>query len=132
MSSSVPVVPPDSGNSHPLPSLVGTDLSGKRALVALLIFLGVALCVAKALLWSRGVWNAEVSGYAIGALIMSSVVAYLIAGRKKPRKPLLFGLIFVGVSFFLCLLEFSHPPRDPKTQALDILREASEKPWCTK
>jgi hypothetical protein len=97
----------------------------KRALVAFLVLLGVALSVAKALLWSRGVWNAEVSGYAIGALFMSSVVAYLIAGRKKNRKPVLFGLIFVGISFVLCLLELSNHPKDPKAEVADLVREAS-------
>jgi len=93
--------------------------------VAFLVLIGIALSVAKALLWSRGVWNAEVSGYAIGALFMSSVVAYLIAGRKKNRKPVLFGLIFVSISFILCILELSNPRKDPKAQVADLVREAS-------
>jgi len=93
--------------------------------VALLLFRGVPLSVAKALLWSRGVWTAEASGYAVGALLMSSFVAYLIAGRKKNRKPVLFGLIFAGISFVLCLLELSHHPKGPNAEVADLVLEAS-------
>jgi len=93
--------------------------------VALLLLLGVALSVAKALLWSRGVWTAEASGDAVGALLMSSFVAYLIAGRKKNRKPVLFGLIFAGISFVLCLLELSHHPKGPNAEVADLVLEAS-------
>lgn len=93
--------------------------------MAFLVLLGIALSVVKALFWSRGLWTAEVSGYAIGAILMSSVVAYLFAGRKKNRRPVFFGLIFVVVSFVLCLLELSHPPKDPKAQVADLVREAT-------
>lgn len=125
--SSPPPVPAHSASSTAAPlSPSPNPLSpAKRALVAFLVLLGIAFSVAKAVLWSRGVWNAEVSGYAIGALLMSSVVAYLIAGRKKNRKPVLFGLIFVGVSSVLCLLELSTPPKDPNAKVADLVREAS-------
>ena len=119
---------PDSPNSDSSPpARPPQPLSpAKRALVALLVLLGIALSVAKALLWSGGVWrSAEISGYAVGALLMSLVVSYLIAGRKKNRKPVLFGLIFAGVAFVLCLMELSHLPKDPKARVADVIREAS-------
>lgn len=126
MSSAPPGVPAHSASSPPAPLPPSPSLSpAKRALVALLVLLGIALCVVKALLWSRGVWTAEVSGYAIGAILMSSVVAYLIAGRKKNRKPVAFGLIFVAISFVLCLMELSHLPKDSNAKVADLLREAS-------
>lgn len=127
MSSPPPAVPPHSANSTPapLPPSPRPLSPAKRALVGLLVLLGIALSVTKALLWSRGVWTAEVSGYAIGALLTSSVVAYLIAGRKKNRRPVFFGLIFVGISFVLCLLELSRPPKEPNAKVADLVREAS-------
>ena len=127
MSYPPPGVPAPSGSSGATPpSPSPNPLSpAKRALVAFLMLAGIALSLAKALVWSRGAWNAEVSGYAIGAVLMSSVVAYLIAGRKKNRKPVLFGLIFVGISFVLCLLELSTPRKDPTAEVADLLREAS-------
>jgi hypothetical protein len=123
VSSPLPV-PPNSASSPvtPLPQPLS---SAKRVLVALLVFLGIALSVAKGLLWSRGVWNAEVSGYAISALFISLVISYLIAGRKKNRKPVLFGLTFVGIAFVLCLMELSSVRKDPKVEVADLVREAS-------
>lgn len=111
--------------SQPLPDPPQKLSLAQNVLVWFCVLLGVALCVLKALAWSRGTWNAEVSGYAIGAFLISFLIAYLIAGRKKARKPVRFGLIFVGLSFVLFLFEFSHPPRDPKTQVADLIREAS-------
>lgn len=127
MSSPPPGVPANSASSTAAPlSHSPSPLSpAKRALVAFLVLLGVAFSVSKALLWSRGVWNAEISGYAIGALLTSSLVAYLIAGRKKNRKPVLFGLIFVGVAFVQCLLELSSLPKGPNAKVADLVREAS-------
>jgi len=127
VSSPLPAVPPHSAGSTPapLPPSPRPLSPAQRALVALLLLLGVALSVAKALLWSRGVWTAEASGDAVGALLMSSFVAYLIAGRKKNRKPVLFGLIFAGISFVLCLLELSHHPKGPNAEVADLVLEAS-------
>jgi hypothetical protein len=70
-------------------------------------------------------WSAEVSGYAIGALFISFAISYLIAGRKKSRKPVLFGLFFVGVTSVLCLMELSHPRENPRAKVVDLLREAN-------
>jgi hypothetical protein len=89
------------------------------------VFLGIAFSVAKALLWSRGVWNAEACGYAIGGLLISLVTAYLIAGREKNGKPVSFGLIFAGISLFLCLLELPQPRKDVNAEVADLVREAS-------
>lgn len=127
MSSPLPGVPPlpDSSTPVPLPPSKQPLSPAKRVLVAFLVLLGIALSVVKALLWSRGSWTAEVSGYALGAILVSSVVAYLIAGRKKNPKPVLFGLIFVGISFVLCLLELSNLPKDPNAEVADLIREAS-------
>lgn len=113
MSSSPPDVPAHSASSTaaPLPPSPKPLSAAKRALVAFLVLLGIALSVARALLWSRGVSTAEVSGYATSTLLMSSVVAYLIAGRKKNRKPVSFGLIFAGISFGI---PSSEGPRCPR------------------
>ena len=100
MSSSVPAVPPHSDSSRRVPASQLPPSPAKRALVAFLVLLGIGLSVVQALFWSRGVWTAEASGYAIGGMLRSSGVAYLIAGRKKNRKPIVFGLIFVAISFF--------------------------------
>jgi len=126
VSSPPPAVPSDSASSTsaPLPPSPQPLSPAKRALVGLLVLVGIALSVPTALLWSRGVWTVEVLGYAISALLMSLVGAYLIAGRKKNRKPVLFGLIFVGISF-LCLLELSNRFIDPNTEVADLIREAS-------
>lgn len=127
MSSSPPGVPEHSANSiaaavSPPPKPLSP---AKWALVAFLVLLGITASVAKAWLWSRGVGNAEVFGYAFGALLVSSVIAFLIAGRKKNRKPVLFGVIFLGISFAQCLLELSHPPKDLNAKVADFVREAS-------
>lgn len=66
--SSSPTVPPDSAGSSVAPVRQPLSLA-KRALVALLMLLAMGLAVANALLWSRGVWNAEASGYAMGAIL---------------------------------------------------------------
>ncbi len=123
MTSPAPVLPQLDG-SPPAPPAKPLSLA-KRALVMLLVFLGIALCVVKALLWSGGRWNAEVSGYAIGALLVSLAVSYGVAGRKKNRKPVLFGLIFAGVAFVLCMMEGAHPRKDPNAEVADLIREAS-------
>jgi hypothetical protein len=126
VSSPAPAVPPISASSTPDPVPPSPPLSpAKRALVAFLILLGIALSVLKALLWSRGVWTAEAFGYAIGAILMSTFVAYLIAGRRKNRKPVLFGVIFVVILFVLCLMELSNRPEDLNGKVADIVREAS-------
>lgn len=126
MSSPAPTIPPASASSTPEPVSPSPPLSpAKRALVAFLMLLGIVLSVARALLWSRGVWTAEVFGYAISGILMSTVVAYLIAGRRKNRKPVLFGLTFVAISFVMCLLELSNPPENMNGKVADIVREAS-------
>ena len=122
MSSPIPVSP--NFDSSPPPPPPQPLSPAKRTVVVLLVFLGIALSVAKALLWSGGVWNAEISGYAIGGILMSLIVSYPIAGRKKNRKPVRFGLIFAGVAFALCLMELSHLPKDPKAEVADVIREA--------
>ena len=123
MSSPLPVpANPASSTVAPLPPPLSP---AKRALVAFLVLLGIALSVAKALLWSRGVWSAEVSGYAISAILIPLVISYLIAGRKKNRKPVLFGLIFAGIAFAFCLMELSSLRKDPNVEVADIVREAS-------
>jgi hypothetical protein len=122
-----PAIPPLSANStpEPVPPPPPPLSPAKRALVAFLMLVGIALAVLQALLWSRGVWNAEVFGYAIGTILMSTVVAYLIAGRRKNRKPVSFGLVFVGILFVMCLLELSNRPEDLNGKVADIVREAS-------
>jgi hypothetical protein len=123
--SRLPAVPPHSANSPavPLPASPQRLSPSKRALASLLVLVGISLVVAKALLWSGGTWNAEVSGYASGTLLITWLGAYVIAGRKKNRKPVVFGLIFAGISFALLLLKLSHPQTDPKARVAALLRE---------
>jgi hypothetical protein len=126
VSSPGPGIPPISSGSPPEHLPPSPPLSpAKRALVAFLMLVGIALAVLQALLWSRGVWNAEVFGYAIGTILMSTIVAYLIAGRRKKRKPVSFGLIFAGILLFTCLPELSNRPEDATRKVTDIVREAN-------
>jgi hypothetical protein len=89
------------------------------------ILVGVALSVAKALVWSSGSFDAEVSGYAIGAIATALLVAYLIGGRKKVRNPNLFSLSFCGICLLLYLMERSTPHVNWKKHMGEIAKQAA-------
>ena len=52
---------------------------------AVAIVVGIGLGFFNALIWSGGLWNAEVFGYALGFLLFPVLIAYAIAGRRKVR-----------------------------------------------
>jgi len=96
-----------------------------KILVCISVAFGVSLCAFKALVWSGGEWNAEVSGYALGSVFLCALISYLIAGRRKVRNAARFCLWFSSLAFFFLFLEFSNHPRETKNEVADLLREAS-------
>lgn len=91
----------------------------------MLVLLSIALGVLKAFFWSRGEWNPQVFGYAFSSVLIPFLIAYAIAGRKNSRKPVTFGLCFLGISFVFLLMEMAHPPKNPNDRVADLLREAT-------
>ncbi len=110
---------------QPAPSPPEKLKTWHKILVSISIALGVSLCAFKALVWSRGEWNAEVSGYALGSVFLSALISYLIAGRRKVRNAVRFGLWFSSLAFLFLFLEFSNHPRETKNEVADLIREAS-------
>ena len=93
--------------------------------MVIFLLLGLFLCIARAHIWAVGEWNGETLGYALGGLLIPSLLSYLLAGRKRARNLLLLGTSFLVFCFLEFLLELSHRPPDAKTQAANYLREAS-------
>ena len=96
-----------------------------KIVASISIAFGVSLCALKALVWSGGEWNAEVSGYALGSVFLCALISYLIAGRRKVRNAVRFGLWFSSLAFLSLFLEFSNHPRETKNEVADVIREAS-------
>lgn len=94
-------------------------------LVFLGIVVGVALSIARAVVWSGGSFNAEVSGYAFGGIMFSLLIAYAIAGREKARNLNLFSLSFCGICLVLYLMEVSAHPVSWKKHMGDVIRQAA-------
>lgn len=69
------------------------------------IITGVFLAVAKALVWSKGMVDAGVKGYAAAGILIPLLIAYAIAGRKAKRNWDKFGFWFAGLTLFFLLLE---------------------------
>ncbi len=61
--------------------------------------------IAKAVVWSKGVFTAEVFGYALTGALVPLAIAYAIAGRQKVRNGTRFALWLVGFSLFFYLIE---------------------------
>lgn len=76
------------------------------------IIVGVLLNLFHALVWSGGGWTGEAQGYALGCLLLPTLIAYLAAGRRKVRNPTNFGLWFCGISLLFFLIELSHHLRN--------------------
>jgi hypothetical protein len=72
------------------------------------IIIGILLAILKAFVWSKGVFTAEVFGYALAGALIPGAIAYAIAGRKKVRNPNRFALSFVLLCLFFLLIELSH------------------------
>lgn len=109
----------------PLPPIAPppTLSTSHKILVWLCFLMGLGLCVFKALIWGRGVWSADVIGYGAGAVMVSLVISYLIAGRKKVYNPVRLGLWFFGCSLFFLYLESATPHPTPQQEAIEIIRE---------
>jgi hypothetical protein len=71
------------------------------------ITVGICLAIARALVWSKGVFTSEVFGYALAGALIPGAIAYAIAGRKKVRNPNRFALWFVSLCIFFLLLELA-------------------------
>jgi hypothetical protein len=76
------------------------------------IVVGILLGLMTAWAWSGGEWTGESQGYAVGCLLLPTLIAYLAAGRRKVRNPTNFGLWFCGISLLSFLLELSHHLRN--------------------
>jgi hypothetical protein len=75
------------------------------------IVVGILLAIVKALIWSKGVLNAEVFGYALAGAVVPGAIAYAIAGRAKVRNSNRFALWFLLLCVFFLSLELSHRMR---------------------
>jgi len=82
-----------------------TQPFGVLALLGVVV--GILLAIAKALVWSRGAFSAEVVGYAFAGAVIPGGIAYAIAGRKKVRNANKFALSFLLLSIFFLLIELS-------------------------
>lgn len=81
---------------------------GFSVLASIGIIVGILLAILKAFVWSKGVFTAEVFGYALAGALIPGAIAFAIAGRKKVRNPNRFALSFLLLCIFFLLLEFSH------------------------
>lgn len=69
------------------------------------IVIGIVLAIAKALVWSKGVFTSEVFGYALAGALIPGAIAYVIAGRRKVRSANKFALAFLALCVVFFLLE---------------------------
>ena len=69
------------------------------------IIIGIVLAIAKALVWSKGVFTSEVFGYALAGALIPGAIAYFIAGRKKVRNANRFALAFLALCVVFFLME---------------------------
>jgi hypothetical protein len=89
------------------------------------VAIGIALAIAKAMVWSGGDFTAEVLGYALGSAALPMLIAYAIAGRKKVWNPNLLSFSFCGMCLLLLLMEVRAHPVSWKTHVADIVRETA-------
>ena len=66
---------------------------------------GRFLAVVQALVWSKGMVDGEVEGYAAAGILIPLIIAYAIAGRKAKRNWDKLGFWFAGLTLFSLLLE---------------------------
>ena len=71
------------------------------------IITGAFLAVVKALVWSKGMVDGEVEGYAAAGILVPLLIAYAIAGRRAKRDWDKLSFWFVGLTLFFLLLEVS-------------------------
>jgi hypothetical protein len=88
------------------------------------IALGLFLAMFRAWVWSYGITNAEMLGYALGGALLPALTAYLIAGRKSVRNFNRFGLWFSGLSLFFFVVS-SQRPVSLQQHIGDLMKEAA-------
>jgi hypothetical protein len=96
---------------------------GPAAFVA--IALGLALSIARAVLWSRGELSAEAVGYATGTPVLPVVISWAIFGRRKAWNPNLLSFCFCGLCLVLFLLDVKAYPASPKAPVAEPVRETT-------
>jgi len=84
------------------------EAQGFSVPASIAVIVGILLAILKAFVWSKGVFTAEVFGYALAGALIPGAIAYAIAGRKKVRNPNRFALSFLLLCIFFLLLELSH------------------------
>ena len=82
-----------------------TDSPKARVLLVLAVAVGILLSTIRALVWSKGNFNSEASGYALSGPLVSGAIAYAIAGRKSRRSASRFASWFVALCLFFLLME---------------------------
>jgi hypothetical protein len=88
------------------------------------IALGLFLALCRAWVWSYGIANAEMLGYATGGAVLPALIAYLIAGRKSVRNFSRFGVWFSGLSLFIFLVSYQ-PPVSLQQHIVDLAKESA-------
>jgi hypothetical protein len=117
-------VPPEDASSNSVPH-VPPHSPFRWGVVVFFMLLGFVLSIEKALLWSGGAWNAEVSGYAFAGIVIPLLISYAIAGRRKNRKLVLFSVIFAAIASVGFAMELADRPKDPNAKVADLVREAA-------
>jgi Co/Zn/Cd efflux system component len=69
--------------------------------------IGVLLNIVHALIWTRGEPSGEMLGYAVGGVLVSGAISYLIAGRRKHRNWNKFAVWFCCMSAIRLLIEIA-------------------------
>jgi hypothetical protein len=88
------------------------------------IALGLFLALFRAWVWSYGIANAEMLGYALGGALLPALIAYLIAGRKSVRNFSRFGVWFSGLSLFFFIVS-NQRPVSVQQHIGDLMKEAA-------
>jgi hypothetical protein len=84
---------------------VKPDAPKVNSLAPIAVMIGLFASIFRAYVWAHGNMNGEAIGYAFGGMLLSFLIAYLLAGRRKVRNRNRFSAIFFGVSMFGLLLE---------------------------
>ena len=89
------------------------------------IVAGIFLAFFRAWIWSSGEFGGEAFGYALSGVLISGLIAYAIAGRKKARNLNRFGLAFFLVSAFAFALEVSQSHPKQSESPSDLVKEVT-------
>jgi hypothetical protein len=84
---------------------VNTAKQGFGPIAWLAVGFAIFLGIARALMWSKGIVNAEVFGYTVSAVLVPGAIAYAFAGRKKVRNGNRFAMSLALLSVLFLLIE---------------------------